>query len=89
MVPGAPADLFFAQGNQNKFIAMVPSQNLVAVWRDGPNLTDEQRAAALEKLSSPPQAPPPPLVSNLVVASGEPSMVRSGVGTKYVYRSDV
>ena len=31
---------------------MVPSQNLVAVWRDGPDLTDEQRAAALEKLTS-------------------------------------
>ena len=52
MVPGAPADLFFAQGNANKFIAMVPSQNLVAVWRDGPDLTHEQRAAALAKLSS-------------------------------------
>ena len=51
---------------------MVPSQKLVAVWRDGRNLTDEQRAAALEKLTSPPQAPRPPLVSDLVVASGEP-----------------
>ena len=51
-VPGAPADLFSAQGNRNKIIAMVPSQNLVAVWRDGPELTDEQRAAALEKLTS-------------------------------------
>ena len=36
MIPGAPADLFSAQGNRNKVIAMVPSQNLVAVWRDGP-----------------------------------------------------
>ena len=54
---------------------MVPSQELVAVWRDGWNLTDEQRAAALEKLAisvatttdwpdipppPPPPSPPPP-----------------------------
>ena len=51
-VPGAPADLFYAAGNRNKIIAIVPSQKLVAVWRDGPELTDEQRAAALEKLTS-------------------------------------
>ena len=51
-VPSAPADLFYAAGNLNKVIAMVPSQKLVAVWRDGPNLTDEQRAAALETFSS-------------------------------------
>ena len=67
-VPGAPADLFYAAGNLNKVIAMVPSQKLVAVWRDGPNLTDEQRAAALEKLSSAVVT----VVSDLVVASGEP-----------------
>ena len=66
---------------------MVPSQNLVAVWRDGPDLTDEQRAAALEKLSS---SAVVAVVSDLVVASGRAlSMVQSGVGTKYVYRSDV
>jgi CubicO group peptidase (beta-lactamase class C family) len=51
-VPNAPDDLFYALGNLNKCIVMVPSQNLVAVWRDGFNLTDEQRASALEKLSS-------------------------------------
>jgi uncharacterized membrane protein HdeD (DUF308 family) len=52
LAPGAPTDLFFAQGNQNKMITMVPSQNLVAVWRDGPSLTKAQRATALTKLSS-------------------------------------
>jgi hypothetical protein len=51
-VPEAPADLFFAQGNGNKFIVMVPSQNLVAVWRDGPDLTKEQQVAVLAKLTS-------------------------------------
>ena len=49
LATGAPADLFYAQGSQNKMITMVPSQNLVAVLRDGPNLTTAQRAAALDK----------------------------------------
>lgn len=41
--PGAAPDLFYCQGNRNKFIVVAPSLKLVAAWRDCPEITPDRR----------------------------------------------
>jgi CubicO group peptidase (beta-lactamase class C family) len=49
MFPGCPPDFFYCQG-VNRFVVVVPSLNLVALWRDGAPISNPQKPAVFAQL---------------------------------------
>jgi len=48
--PGAAPDLFYCQGNRDKFIVVAPSLKLVAAWRDCPEIPPDRRPFVITSL---------------------------------------
>ena len=48
--PHAPADLFYCQGERNRFVVVVPSLNLIGLWRDGRNILPAERPGVITQL---------------------------------------